>query len=110
MKVSQMEAGGSKTLVPSEPGKEPSWLVWTLVKAFRVVLLTVLWTGLGMGAALFCGIIGLLAAGVILHRTPEMSLAYRSISIPVAIASGSIAFLWNMVRTLQAAAQRRRAR
>ena len=61
MKVSEMEARGSKTLVAGEPMREPSWLVWTLMKGFRVVVLTVLWTGLGMGVGLFCGIIGVAA-------------------------------------------------
>src|ERR1700694_1974778 len=55
VKVGEMEARGSKTLVDGEPRKEPSWLLWTLMKGFRVVLLTMLWTGLGMGVGLFCG-------------------------------------------------------
>jgi hypothetical protein len=104
-----MEARGSKTLVASEPIKHPTWLVWTLMKGARVVLLTVLWTGLGMGLGLFCGIIGLLIRSAILHLTPDMSMAYRSFSIPVAITSGSCAFLWNVMRTVQAAGKRRRA-
>ena len=107
MKVSEMEARGTKTLGASEPRKEPSWLVWTLMKAFRVVVLTVLWTALGMGAGLFCGIVGVVTWSAIVHRTPDMSLAYQSVSIPVAIACGSCAFLWNVMRTLQAAAKRR---
>jgi hypothetical protein len=109
MKVSEMEARGSKTLVAGEPRKEPSWLVWSAMKGFRIVLLTVLWGGLGMGAGLFCGIIGVVAWSAIQHRTPEMDLAYRSISIPVALACGSGAFLWNVMRTLQAAVRKRRA-
>ncbi len=104
-----MEPRGSKTLVAGEPMKRPNWLVWTLMKTIRLVLLTVLWSGLGMGAALFCGIIALVIASALKHTTPDMSLAYRHISIPVAIFSGSCAFLWNLFRTLQAAAQRRRA-
>lgn len=109
MKLSEMEARGSKTLVDGQPMKQPNWLVWTLMKTFRLVLLTVLWTGVGMGAGLFCGILGVVIASAFMHRTPDMSQAYRNISIPVAILSGSCAFLWNLVRTLQAA-QRRRAR
>jgi hypothetical protein len=101
-----MEARGSKTLVASEPMKQPSWLVWTLMKGIRLVMLTLLWTGLGMGAGLFCGIAGLMIAGAVTHRIPEMSMAYRNISIPVAIFSGSCAFLWNLVRTIQAAWRR----
>jgi hypothetical protein len=110
MKVSEMEARGSKTLVASEPMKQPNWLVWTLMKGFRVVLLTVLWTGLGMAVGLFCGIISLLVRSAILHLTPDMSMAYRYVSIPIAICTGSCAFLWNTWRTVQAAAARRRER
>jgi len=108
VKVSEMEARGSKTLVASEPVKEPSWLVWTLMKGFRVLFLTLLWTGFGMGAGLFCGIFGVLIWSAIMHRSPDMSMAYRDISIPVAICSGSCAFVWNLMRTVQAAAIRRR--
>jgi hypothetical protein len=103
-----MEARGSKTLVASEPVAQPSWLVWSLMKGFRMLLLTVLWTGLGMGVGLFCGILGVIVGSAILHRTPEMDMAYRNISIPVAICTGSGALLWNLVRTIQAAAQRRK--
>jgi len=108
MKVSEMEARGTKTLVASEPRKEPSWLVWTVMKGFRIILLTVLWSGLGMGVGLFCGILGVVAWSAIQHRTPQMDLAYRSISIPVAIASGSCALLWDVMGTLQAAAKKRK--
>ncbi len=103
VKLSEMEARGSKSLVAGEPMKQPSWLVWTLMKSFRLLLLTVLWTGLGMGVGIVlrnprrgdC-------RSAIMHRTPDMSLAYRNISIPVAIFSGSCAFVWNMGRTMQA--------
>jgi hypothetical protein len=108
VKVSEMEARGSKTLVASHPMKQPNWLIWTLMKGFRLVVLTLLWTGLGMGAGLFCGILGVVIASALMHRTPDMSLAYRHVSIPVAIGSGSCAFLWNLLRTIQAAAAKRR--
>jgi hypothetical protein len=103
VKVSEMEARGSKTLVASEPMKQPSWLMWTVMKGCRLVLLTLLWAGLGMGAGLFCGIVGLVIASAMAHRTPDMTMAYREISIPVAMVSGSCAFVWNLGRTIQAA-------
>ena len=105
-----MEARGSKTLVGGEPMKQPSWLVWTLMKGFRIVLLTVLWTGLGMGVGLVCGIVGVLAWSAMAHRTPDMSMAYRYVSIPVAISIGGCAFVWNVVGAFQAAAKRRKER
>jgi hypothetical protein len=101
-----MEARGSKTLVAGDPVKQPSWLVWTLMKVFRIVLLTILWGGLGMGVGLFSGIIGLLVRSLVVHATPDMSLAYRYVSIPLALTTGSCALLWNLVRTVQAAAKR----
>ena len=110
MKVSEMEARGSKTLVGGEPMREPSWPVWTLMKSFRVLFLTVLWAGLGMGVGLFCGILGVLAVGALRHQAPDMSMAYRYVSIPVAICSGSCAFVWNVFRVAQAAGERRRSR
>jgi hypothetical protein len=108
LKASEMEARGSKTLLASEPMLRPSWLVWTLMKAFRIVMLTLLWSGLGMGAGLFCGIFGLMAAGAILHRPPDMELAYRHVAIPVAVCAGGCALLWNLVRAAQSAAERMR--
>jgi hypothetical protein len=106
VKVGEMEARGRKTLVDAEPMKEPSWLVWTLMKGFRVVLLTVLWSGLGMGVGLFCGIVGVVAGAAIGHRTPEMDVAYRNVAIPVAICIGGCALLWNLLRVVQAAKRR----
>jgi hypothetical protein len=110
VKVSEMEARGSKTLVAGEPMKQPSWLVWTVMKGTRLALLTLLWAGLGMGAGLFCGIVGLMIGGAMTHRIPDMTTAYRHISIPVAIFSGSCACLWNLMRTAQAAVRRRKDR
>ena len=108
LKASEMAARGSKTLVASEPMRRPSWGVWTLMKGFRMVLLTVLWSGLGMGAGLFCGILGVVVASALLHRNLEMEMAYRYVALPVAVCSGSCALLWNLMRTVQAAAQRRK--
>lgn len=110
MKVSEMEARGTKTLLAGEPMREPTWLVWTLMEGFRVLLLGVLWAGLGMGVGLFCGIVGLVSWSAIARRTPEMDLAYRNVAIPVAICCGTAAFLWNLARTVQAAARRRKGR
>jgi len=110
VKISEMEARGSKTLVATEPTTEPSWLVWTVMKGFRVVSLTVLWTGLGMGVGLFCGIVGVLVLSVVQHRALDLSLAYRNIATPVAVVSGGCAFLWNGFRMVQETARRARAR
>jgi hypothetical protein len=108
--ISEMEARGSKTLVATEPTTEPSWLVWTVMKGFRVVLLTVLWAGLGMGVGLFCGIVGVLVLSLVQHRALDLSLAYRNIATLVAILIGGCAFLWNALRMIQETVRRARAR
>jgi len=109
VKISEMEVRGSKTLLGGKSMKHPSWAVWTLMKWARIMLLTLLWTGLGMGVGLFCGILSVAALGAIRHQTPDMSMAYRYISIPVAICSGSCAFIWNVARAFQAAVHRCKA-
>jgi len=70
----------------------PSWFVRLLMATYRTVLLTVLFTGLGMAVGLFFGII------ITALRHHPMNEAYRVISIPVAITSGTCAFVWNVVR------------
>jgi len=50
-----------------------------------------------------------LARATVMHATPDMSLAYRYVAVPLAIISGSSAFVWNLLRTVQAAARRRDA-
>jgi hypothetical protein len=106
VKVGDMEARGTKTLVDGEPMKQPSWLVWILMKGFRVLLLTVLWAGMGMGVGLFCGIMGLLAWSAWRHQTAEMDVAYRNVAVPLAILTGGCAFLWNLLRMTQAGVRR----
>jgi hypothetical protein len=106
----EREPGESKTLLAGEPMRQPSWLVWSVMNGFRVLMLTVLWAGFGMGLGLFCGILVLMTVGAIHHQMPPMDLAYRRISIPAAIATGSGAFLWNLGRTVQAAARRLKER
>ena len=108
MNSNQMEARGSKTLLPSQPMRQPSWPLWTLMKGFRLLLLTALWSGVGMGAGLFVGIFVLMTAGVLHNRMPRMELAYQDVAIPAAMVAGGCAFLWNLVLTVQAATRRLR--
>lgn len=89
--------------------REPSWLVWMVMKAMRLLLLTILWTGVGMGVGLFCGIIGVAGWSAVGHHTPEMDMAYRRVAVPVAVIVGGCAFLWNLLRIMQAAVRRRQA-
>jgi hypothetical protein len=106
----EMDPHGSKTLLSSKPMRQPSRLAWTLMKVLRLLVLTVFWSGLGMAAGLFCGILVLVTAGILHHRLPPMDLAYRQGAIPAAIVAGGCAFVWNLVRTVQAAARRGKER
>jgi hypothetical protein len=108
VKLSEMEARGSKTLIATEPMREPSWLVWMLMKGFRTVVLTVFWAGIGMGVGLFCGIMGVLLMSLVQHRAVDMSVAYRYVAIPVAIVSGTCTLGWNLCQVALEAAERRR--
>ena len=108
IKLSEMEARGSKSLVGGKPMQEPSWLIWTLMKLTRLLWLTAMWAGLGMGAGLFFGILWVVLRSAITHTPAELSLSYRSAGIPMAILLGGCALLWNTVRTVQAAKQKLR--
>jgi len=96
----------SKTVLAGEPRRQPSWAVWLLMKGFRVLFLTVLWTGIGMGFGLLTGILLLMSGAVIHHQMPPMQLAYRDVAIPTAMLCGGCALLWNLMRVVQAAARR----
>jgi hypothetical protein len=96
----------SKTLLASRPRRQPSWPVWLAMKGFRLLFLTVLWSGLGMGVGLLTGIALLMTGAVIHQRMPPMDLAYRQIAIPTAIFAGGCALLWNLWRTVLAGIRR----
>jgi uncharacterized membrane protein len=106
VKVSEMAARGSKNLLDGNPARRPSWPVFVLVKALRLAIITLLWIGIGMGAGLFCGIVGVVLLSLFLHRSLDMTEAYRYVAIPTAIGAGSVAFIWNLIRTMQDAAGR----
>lgn len=96
----------SRNLFGGERVPEPGWTVWLFVKLFRLVVLTVLWTGVGMGAGLFAGIVVMMGASAFVHHTPDLTQAYRHGGFPAAIGAGAVAFLWNLMRTIQAASER----
>jgi len=80
--------------------------MWILTRTLRLLVLTLVWTGLGMGAGLFCGIAVVMVSALLMHRTPDMTEAYRHGAIPAAIGAGSVALLWNLIRTIQEASSR----
>jgi nitric oxide reductase large subunit len=106
IRSSEMEARGSKNLLGGEPQPEHSWSSWILMKSLRILVLTIFWTGVGMGAGLFGGIVVMMASMAFVHHRPDLTQAYRHGAIPAAIGAGAVAFLWNLLRTMQAASAR----
>jgi nitric oxide reductase large subunit len=109
IKSSEMEARGSKNLLSGEPMRQQSWPSWILMKSLRILVLTILWTGVGMGAGLFAGIVVMMFSIVFVHHRPDLTQAYRHGAFPAAIGAGAVAFVWNVLRTMQAAAARAKA-
>ena len=59
----------------------------------RVLFTTLLFTAAGMGAGLFCGIVGTVVYGIIRGAQVDMTNAYKHVAIPAAVVIGSAAFL-----------------
>lgn len=75
---------------------KPNWIQRTLVKGFRTLFVTLLFTMLGMGVGLMIGILWYAIGGAVRHSHPDMAMAYRNVAIWVAIASGSCALLYQL--------------
>ncbi len=88
----------------------PPWYVRLIMVSFRTVLFTILFTALGMGVGLLLGIISTVVLAAVHHVQPNMANAYRHIAIPLALASGSCALLWNVFRGVKDAVSGRRKR
>jgi hypothetical protein len=72
----------------------------------RVLFTALLFTGGGMGAGLFLGILGTALFGLAAGRHIDMTNAYRHVAIPVAILAGSIALVAATVLEVRARRQR----
>ncbi len=68
----------------------------------RVLFTTLLFTAAGMGAGLFCGIVGTVVYGIISGVQVDMSNAYKHVAIPAAITIGSAAFIGALVLEVRA--------
>jgi ABC-type dipeptide/oligopeptide/nickel transport system permease component len=70
--------------------RPPRWYVVPL----RVVLLTFLLTLLAFAVSLFLGILGILITAHLRGSHADMTLAYRHIALPVALAAGAVALVF----------------
>ncbi len=59
----------------------------------RVILITFAFTGLTFAVSLLLGILGMLVLGLLRGHLPDMRLAYRHFALPIAIATGTVAFV-----------------
>ena len=88
------------------PGKQRSTISIFFTSTMRVLFTTLLFTAAGMGAGLFCGIVGTVIYGIIKGTQVDMSNAYKHVAIPAAIVIGSAAFIGALVLEVRARSQR----
>jgi hypothetical protein len=75
------------------PAKAPSANVRWFWTPLRVVLVTFLLTLLSFAVCLLLGILGLVINAALRGVHPNMSLAYRGVAFPAALAAGVIALV-----------------
>ena len=71
------------------PARQPRWYVVPL----RVLLLTFLLTLLTFAVSLLLGILGIVISARLHGLHPDMTLAYRHIALPIALAAGAVALV-----------------
>ena len=69
-----------------KPARTPRWF-WI---PLRVLLFTVLCTLIAFAVSLLLGIIGVVAGAKLRGGTPNMTVAYREVALPAALAVGAI--------------------
>lgn len=69
--------------------RQPRWYVIPL----RVLLLTFLLTLLTFAISLFLGILGTVISARLRGLHPNMTLAYRHVALPIALAAGAVALI-----------------
>jgi hypothetical protein len=86
--------------------KAPSRIGRFFTAIFRILILTGLFAGAGMGLGLFFGIFGAILYGAVQHVHVDMAIAYRDVAIPLAVISALGAFVYNTMATLRRAMRR----
>ncbi len=75
---------------------KPTPLQRAVMKTFRTMLVTFLFTLLGMGVGLMTGILWYAIGGAVRGVHPNMALAYRHIAILAAMVFGFCALLYQL--------------
>jgi len=86
--------------------KQRSTISVFFISTVRVLFITLLFTAAGMGAGLFCGIVGTVIYGIIKGTAVDMTNAYKHVAIPAAILAGSIGLIGAVVLEIRARRQR----
>ncbi len=73
----------------------------------RVLLITLILTGLTFAVSLLIGIIGMAGIGLVRGHLPDMRIAYRHFAFPVAMTVGSCAFIAAWVMEIRHYRQRK---
>jgi uncharacterized BrkB/YihY/UPF0761 family membrane protein len=73
--------------------RQPRWYVIPL----RVLLVAFLLALLAFAVGLFLGILGIVISARLRGLHPNMTLAYRHIALPVALAAGAVALIFATV-------------
>ena len=79
------------------PSKQRSTISIVFTSTVRVLFTTLLFTAAGMGAGLFCGIVGTVIYGIIRGAQVDMTNAYKHVAIPAAILIGCVALVGSAV-------------
>ncbi len=88
------------------PRKQRSRISLIFTSIVRVLFITLLFAAAGMGAGLFCGIVGTIVYGMIKSGSIDMTNAYKHIAIPVAITLGAAGLLVGLVLEVRTRRQR----
>jgi len=71
------------------PSRRPRWYAIPV----RVLLVTFIGTLISFAVSLLLGILGTVIISALRHVSPNMTVAYRVIALPVAVVAGSIIFV-----------------
>jgi hypothetical protein len=88
------------------PSKQRSTISIVFTSTVRVLFTTLLFSAAGMGAGLFCGIVGTVIYGIIRGAQVDMSNAYKHVAIPAAVVIGTAALVGALVLEVRAHRQR----
>lgn len=85
------------------PARQPRWYVIPL----RVLLLTFLLTLLAFAVSLLLGILGIVISARLRGLHPNLTVAYRHIALPIALAAGAGALITTTVLEIRSYRQAR---